>query len=139
MNRNYVTNITIIIGSALIIFFVLIKLNFINTDESIDNEENYVSITSNTETCLNCHLNTKGYSNYHNPELIGCTSCHLGNGTEKDKIKSHEGMILIPGNLSDAEETCGKCHPNELNKIQNSLMTTNSGLVAVDKYIFGEA
>lgn len=48
-------------------------------------------------------------------------------------------MILIPGNLSDAKETCGKCHPNELNKINSSLMTTNSGLIAVDKYIFEEA
>jgi len=48
-------------------------------------------------------------------------------------------MVLIPGNLADASVTCGKCHPNELSKIENSLMTTNSGLVAVDKYIFGEA
>ena len=48
-------------------------------------------------------------------------------------------MILIPGNLSDAKETCGTCHPNELKKINKSLMTTNSGLVAVDKFIFGEA
>ncbi|MBL4724525.1 MAG: hypothetical protein JKY73_03895 [Lutibacter sp.] len=41
--------------------------------------------------------------------------------------------------MSDAKDTCGKCHPEELHKIENSLMTTNSGLVAVDKYIFGEA
>ncbi|MDX1603481.1 MAG: hypothetical protein R3209_10430 [Salinimicrobium sediminis] len=48
-------------------------------------------------------------------------------------------MILIPGNLADAEMTCGKCHSEELKKINNSLMTTNSGLVAVDKFVFGEA
>jgi len=48
-------------------------------------------------------------------------------------------MVLIPGNLSDAKETCGKCHQEELNKLNSSLMTTNSGLVAVDKFIFGEA
>ncbi len=48
-------------------------------------------------------------------------------------------MVLIPGNLSDADKTCGKCHVNELYKIKHSLMTTNSGLVAVDKFIFGEA
>ncbi len=91
------------------------------------------------ESCLNCHSGTKGYSEYHNPELIGCISCHLGNPNTLDKDDSHKGMVLIPGNLADAAATCGKCHPNELSKIENSLMTTNSGLVAVDKYIFGEA
>ena len=104
-----------------------------------DEESEYISINSNIETCISCHSETKGYSNYHNPELIGCSSCHLGNGKEADKERSHEGMVLIPGNLLDAEETCGKCHPNELKKITNSLMTTNSGLVAVDKFVFGEA
>jgi hypothetical protein len=48
-------------------------------------------------------------------------------------------MVLIPGNLSDAKHTCGKCHPDQLRKIENSLMTTNSGIVAVDKFVFGEA
>ncbi|RLD19168.1 MAG: hypothetical protein DRI69_08980 [Bacteroidetes bacterium] len=71
--------------------------------------------------------------------MIGCVSCHLGNPHEADKEEAHESMVLIPGNLSDADQTCGKCHPDELNKIKHSLMTTNSGLVAVDKFIFGEA
>ena len=66
------------------------------------------------ESCLQCHQNTKGYSKYHNPEFIGCASCHLGNIASNDKDESHKGMVLIPGNLSDAKETCGKCHPNEL-------------------------
>lgn len=122
----------------------LFLLFFFNKDmlnNSINSsEDTYVKIEqSNSESCLQCHQNTKGYSNYHNPDLIGCASCHLGNTTSIEKEESHKGMVLIPGNLSDAAETCGKCHPNELHKIENSLMTTNSGLVAVDKYIFGEA
>ena len=100
----------------------------------------YVSTEiSKTESCLQCHQNTKGYSKHHNPEYIGCASCHLGNVASFNKEEAHKNMILIPGNLSDAKQTCGKCHPNELHKIENSLMTTNSGLVAVDKFIFGEA
>ncbi len=103
-------------------------------------ENQYVKIENiDKESCLECHSKTTGYSEYHNPELIGCISCHLGNPNTLDKDKSHKGMVLIPGNLIDASVTCGKCHPNELSKIEKSLMTTNSGLVAVDKFIFEEA
>ncbi|WP_372745006.1 hypothetical protein [Lutibacter sp.] len=126
-----------IIFIIIIFLFIWIKEGSqINSDETKD----YVKIENSTkESCLSCHTDTKGYSSYHNPELIGCASCHLGNTASNDKEESHKGMILIPGNLADAKETCGKCHPNELSKIENSLMTTNSGIVAVDKYIFGEA
>ena len=131
------------------LFFVLFMLAFVSyfylsredfLMNSSDSENEYISINKDDkESCLQCHQDTKGYSSYHNPELIGCASCHLGNTTSLDKEESHKGMVLIPGNLVDASTTCGKCHPNELYKIENSLMTTNSGLVAVDKYIFGEA
>ncbi len=129
--------ITIIVLLFLVIFFLMNKEAFYS---SIETDSDYITVeTKADETCLQCHVNTKGYSKYHNPELIGCTSCHLGNATTLDKDDSHIGMVLIPGNLSDASVTCGKCHPNELAKIENSLMTTNSGLVAVDKFVFGEA
>lgn len=128
---------------ALLILVILLLFFFKNQTyfESKNMQEiEYVKVENvDEESCLNCHQNTKGYSEYHNPEIIGCISCHLGNPNTLDKDDSHKGMVLIPGNLSDAAVTCGKCHPNELSKIKNSLMTTNSGLVAVDKYIFGEA
>lgn len=132
------------IGIFALILLVLITLYFFmknKTDDSVifqDTEYTKIEAVAK-ESCLECHQNTKGYSNYHNPKLIGCRSCHLGNPNTIDKEDSHKGMVLIPGNLIDAASTCGTCHPNELNKINNSLMTTNSGLVAVDKYIFGEA
>ncbi len=123
---------------AFVSYFYLSREDFLMN--SSDSENEYISINKDDkESCLQCHQDTKGYSSYHNPELIGCASCHLGNTTSLDKEESHKGMVLIPGNLVDASTTCGKCHPNELYKIENSLMTTNSGLVAVDKYIFGEA
>ncbi len=123
---------------TIVILFFWIKNS--STFYTSKTESEYVSVeVPADESCLQCHANTKGYSKYHNPDLIGCTSCHLGDATTLDKEDSHKDMVLIPGNLADATETCGKCHPNELKKIKNSLMTTNSGLVAVDKFIFGEA
>ena len=127
------------------VFLVALLLVFFFNEEMVysslfSSEEGYVKIeVANKESCLACHQNTKGYSSYHNPDLIGCASCHLGNKTSAEKKIAHKGMVLIPGNLSDAAKTCVKCHPNELHKIENSLMTSNSGIVAVDKYIFGEA
>jgi hypothetical protein len=137
-NKKYLKGIFIL---GLILFAILFYVRNrgflsagINYEDGRSNMEFVVS-----ESCLQCHQNTKGYSNYHNPDIIGCASCHLGNTVSLDKDEAHKGMILIPGNLSDAKETCGKCHPNELNKINASLMTTNSGIVAVDKFVFGEA
>ena len=131
---------------SVLVFLVLIILVLLKKTSTEYVEEQWVSETEytlteavNEETCLQCHQNTKGFSKYHNPELIGCSSCHLGNISATDKDESHKGMILIPGNLSNARETCAKCHSNELDRIENSLMTTNSGIVAVDKYVFGEA
>ena len=102
-----------ILGAIVLILAVFI---FLMNEESLYNsteiDSDYVSVeTKADESCLQCHINTKGYSKYHNPELIGCTSCHLGDATTLDKEDSHKGMVLIPGNLSDASETCGKCHP----------------------------
>jgi hypothetical protein len=129
---------------AIVMLILIFALFFwIKNDTSFyttKTESEYVNVeVPSDESCLQCHVNTKGYSKYHNPDLIGCTSCHLGDATTLDKEDSHKNMVLIPGNLSDATETCGKCHPNELKKIENSLMSTNSGLVAVDKFVFGEA
>jgi len=131
-------NLLVYILSLIIVSFVIFKLAYTNSPEkSVD--ENYSSISDTKESCQNCHQQNTGFSDYHNPELIGCISCHLGNPDTMNKDESHEGMVLIPGNLSDADKTCGKCHINELDKIKHSLMTTNSGIVAVDKFIFGEA
>ncbi len=132
-----ITTIVFVLFAIVVVILILDKEELYS---KIKPNSDYVAVETNSdESCLQCHANTKGYSSYHNPELIGCTSCHLGNASTLDKDDSHKGMVLIPGNLSDASETCGKCHPNELRKIENSLMTTNSGLVAVDKYVFGEA
>ncbi|SOC79297.1 hypothetical protein SAMN06296241_0818 [Salinimicrobium sediminis] len=122
----------------IVILFFIRNYDFSNTSTPTEIQYSKIEV-GNTESCLQCHQNTTGYSSYHNPQLIGCSSCHLGDISSLDKTKAHKGMILIPGNLADAEMTCGKCHSEELKKINNSLMTTNSGLVAVDKFVFGEA
>ncbi len=92
------------------------------------------------EGCLSCHGGVKGFSPSHDPHSIGCASCHLGNPFTADEEAAHRGMILVPGDLSTARLTCGSanCHAEITQRIHSSLMTTLSGMVSVDKYVFGE-
>ena len=136
----YIKNILLF----LVFLIVLLGYIFVNIAdfEPIINKAVDSTFSSNNqvkESCLDCHQQFEGFSDYHNPKLIGCSSCHLGNKHQQEKEKAHHGMVLIPGNLSDAKNTCGKCHKDQLSKIQSSLMTTNNGLVAVNKFVFGEA
>ena len=69
---------------------------------------------------------------------LECISCHKGDNLLAEKDSSHMGLIRVPGNLADASVTCGICHAEAVNNINKSLMTTNSGIIAIDKYVFGE-
>ncbi|MCE1200055.1 MAG: hypothetical protein LWW85_13885, partial [Marinilabiliales bacterium] len=93
------------------------------------------------EGCLHCHHQMKGLSPSHQPKVMGCTACHGGDPLSIDKTTAHSGMILVPGNLSDMRQTCGtsNCHGEIAERISRSPMTTQSGLLAVDHFVFGEA
>lgn len=116
--------------------FFLIVLQLIGCKQSNDDYR----VLDNKESCLSCHSELTGFSPYHDPKTIGCASCHLGNIHSNDKNLAHKGMVLIPGNLQNASQTCAtaNCHSKELHRIQKSLMTTNSGIISVDKYLFDE-
>ncbi len=92
------------------------------------------------EGCVACHGVTRGHAAAHDPAAIGCSSCHLGNPYTPDKKAAHRDMVLVPGNLADARRTCGtaRCHPDIIPRVEQSLMATLSGMIAVDKYVFGE-
>jgi hypothetical protein len=90
--------------------------------------------------CIDCHGEMEGFTSAHSPEIVGCEACHLGNSFTSNKEFAHKGMIIIPGNLSDAERTCGatNCHPGIPQRIQKSLMNTMSGVISVDRFAFDE-
>lgn len=116
--------------------------NNINTvSEKALEKKNIPTILGRKEGCLYCHQNTKGFSPAHNPDAIGCTSCHLGNPYTLDKMYAHKGMVLIPGNLDVARQTCGgaNCHSQIPGRVDKTLMTTMSGVVSADHYAFNES
>jgi hypothetical protein len=93
------------------------------------------------EGCLVCHKDVTGLGNAHRPEAIGCASCHGGNPLTLLQAQAHEGMRLVPGNMADAQRSCGSsaCHGGIVPRVERSVMATLSGLVAVDRQVFGEA
>ncbi|MEA3478632.1 MAG: hypothetical protein U9R60_10670, partial [Bacteroidota bacterium] len=100
-----------------------------------------LQVLGRREGCVSCHGNVAGLSASHDPMAIGCSSCHLGNPFTPDKDQAHHAMILIPGNLDQAGRTCGSidCHPEISTRIQSSMMSTLSGIVSVDRFVFGES
>lgn len=93
------------------------------------------------EGCLVCHVGVTGLGNAHRPEAVGCASCHGGDPLTLDKTHAHRGMDLIPGNLANASRRCGQaaCHPSIVPRVERSIMSTMSGIVAVNRSVFGEA
>jgi hypothetical protein len=97
-------------------------------------------IQGHAEGCVSCHGGMTGFSDAHRPEYIGCYSCHGGDPLTLNKTKAHKNMFPVPGNLSNASVACGNqgCHPAIVNRVDKSLMTTLSGMISVDKWVFGE-
>jgi hypothetical protein len=116
-----------------------LMLNFSDLDDKRISGTDFKQILGRREGCIACHQMT-GLSKSHDPEKIGCFSCHLGNAFTLNKNAAHKGMVLIPGNLADVKFTCGtsQCHPDIVPRINNSIMTTMSGVVSVNRFAFEE-
>ena len=133
---------------AIFLIFVVVVLVVVlslQTDK-VESTDGYLNIKKeNTlvkkESCLQCHTNVSGFTKSHKPEEIGCSSCHHGNINSVVKEEAHKGMILIPGNLSNAKQTCGTsgCHPGISERVDSSVMSTMRGVISVDKFVFGES
>jgi hypothetical protein len=93
-----------------------------------------------SEGCMECHAGMTGFAPGHDPRTIGCAICHLGERNARTAEAAHKGMTLTPGNLSVVRQTCATaaCHEAIGERVRGSLMNTMSGVVAVDKYVFGE-
>jgi len=92
------------------------------------------------EGCLRCHADTRGLGPAHEPSAVGCSPCHLGDPVALDAEAAHKGMVVLGGGLAVAARTCGQagCHPDELRRVNTSLMAGVPGILAVDRYVFGE-
>ncbi len=129
---------------SIIIYYSIYEKNIFNESIKLSGGKGITSvpiINGNKEGCPVCHSGMKGFSSSHDPEAIGCYSCHNGNPLSIDKKTAHENLIKIPGNLLTAEKSCGRsgCHDDIVKRVNNSLMGTGRGMVSVNRYVFGES
>ncbi len=118
----------------------LIILLFLAVYFTANHLSNKYFINRTFNGCVDCHDEMTGFEESHSPEIVGCNACHLGNPNTSIKSLAHKNMILIPGNLSDANKTCGvtNCHPGIPERVNASLMNTMSGVISVNRFAFEE-
>ncbi len=126
-----------ILGIPLLVIglFMLLKFSFLSKNSQL---QEYTPLVKSSSSCIACHSPMRGFSEAHAPNKITCIACHLGNNTVLDKNNAHLTMVSVPGNLSNASQTCAKCHQGIDVRVQKSIMNTMSGIIAVDKHVFGE-
>jgi len=95
-------------------------------DFDLDEAAESPVIQGRKESCLVCHNDVSGFTASHSPEAVGCFLCHGGNPFATDKNQSHRNMYLIPGNLSNANQSCGttQCHPEIVENLHNLLQVS---------------
>lgn len=78
-------------------------------------------------SCVFCHRGIEHAS----PTHAVCTDCHGGNERAWDKRVAHRGMHgkKNPADPRVWERTCGRCHLDQLKRVQSTLMTTNTGMI----------
>jgi hypothetical protein len=67
-----------------------------------------------------------------------CEICHLGDPEATNVLAGHRGMEVEGAALDVVDETCGRCHSREVDWVKASPMATGRGLIAVDRWAFGE-
>jgi len=84
-----------------------------------------------SEGCVSCHRQVSDPDPSHPISAFKCQACHLGNPYSLSKERAHLGVVRNPGDLRVLNWTCGKtgCHPDVMNRVKNSLMATNRGML----------
>jgi hypothetical protein len=71
--------------------------------------------------------------------MASCTDCHKGDASAVEAEKAHTGMYGNPSDFRVIEETCGTCHPEEVENNMKSLHSTSAGIIIISgtRYDFG--
>ena len=91
------------------------------------------------DQCMSCHSSMSDIDHAHPKKIFGCALCHGGDRYATNKKDAHKGMVLNPARLEHAQIFCAKCHKDIIKRIRNSMMQSQSGILNVLKYQWGES
>jgi len=91
------------------------------------------------DECISCHSGMSDIDHAHPKEIFGCAACHGGNKYATNKKDAHKGMVLNPSSLAHASIFCSKCHKKIIKRISKSMMNSQSGILNVLMYQWGES
>ncbi len=90
--------------------------------------------------CVGCHpaARSGAWDPAHDFGPSGCPVCHGGDASAATRKGAHRGLIAFPGNLDNAERTCGRCHPREVRGVREGPMHRGRGMVAATRRVLGD-
>lgn len=89
------------------------------------------------ETCLSCHEGIENISEVKGMVELTCTDCHRGQAAASTAEEAHRGMYANPSDMRVVNETCGGCHPDEVDRVRKSLHATSAGIISGARYAQG--
>ena len=63
--------------------------------------------------------------------------CHGGNRRAKSLASAHKDMVPNPSDLEHAGKYCGKCHADQIEKVEQSAMASAKGMINITRYAWG--
>ena len=78
-------------------------------------------------SCVDCHSALETTSSSH----TNCAVCHGGDPQARDKATSHATLRgpANPSSPEDWEQSCGRCHRYQLERVKSTIMQTNQGMI----------
>jgi hypothetical protein len=105
-----------------------------NSNFSLDKVFGKVTQINSGRGCLRCHTGIEEISENHK---FKCTKCHGGNRRAKSLASAHKDMVPNPSDLEHAGKFCGKCHADQIEKVEQSRMAGVQGVINVTRYAWG--
>ncbi|MBI4775364.1 MAG: hypothetical protein HY788_14540 [Deltaproteobacteria bacterium] len=84
--------------------------------------------------CRSCHKDVEEIGPSH---AFPCSDCHGGNNKADTLPEAHNELVSNPSSLDDAQQRCGPCHRDEVERVRRSLMATAAGIINQTRYVFG--
>ena len=108
-----------------------IENHYRQTNFSIKNIYRDIRFKDQNTRCLYCHQGIEEIDKNHR---WSCRKCHAGNYRKKNIDEAHDGLVANPSAPEHVEKYCGKCHADQIEKMQLSAKSTSSAIADSVRY-----